>query len=81
MAGDFNCTPASAEAGRLRGMGMIDAHHAVGGGLGTTWGRSVAWPGFRIDHVYARGLRPLACDVGRDVGSDHRPVIAVLELE
>lgn len=81
MAGDFNCTPMSAEAGAIRGMGMVDAHRAAGGGLGASWGRTVAWPGFRIDHVYSRGLRPVSCAVGAEVGSDHRPVIARLALD
>ncbi len=81
LAGDFNCTPMSAEAGAIRATGLTDSHRAVGGGLGATWGHRVAWPGFRIDHVYARGLVPGACIVGPDVGSDHRPVFAVLDLE
>ena len=79
-AGDFNCTPMSAEAGFLRAAGLTDAHRAVGTGLGATWGHRLVWPGFRIDHVYTRGLRPLSCRVGQDIGSDHRPVLAVLEL-
>ncbi len=71
----------SAEAWVIRGTGLIDAHRAVGAGLGTTWGHAVAWPGFRIDHVYSRGLLPRSCEVAADVGSDHRPVLVVLELE
>lgn len=81
VAGDFNCTPMSAEAGVLRRTGLIDAHRAAGSGLGTTWGQRLAWPGFRIDHIYARGLRPIECHVGADVGSDHRPVFAELRFE
>ncbi|MEZ6234004.1 MAG: endonuclease/exonuclease/phosphatase family protein [Phycisphaerales bacterium] len=81
MGGDFNCTPMSAEAGAIRAADLTDAHRAVGTGLGTTWGHSVAWPGFRIDHVYTRGLTPLACAVGPDIGSDHRPVIVRVRLD
>lgn len=81
MGGDFNCTPMSAEAGAIRDAGLTDAHRAVGTGLGTTWGHGLAWPGFRIDHVYTRGLTPLACTVGPDIGSDHRPVFVRLRLD
>lgn len=81
LAGDFNCTPMSAEAGVIRSTGLIDAHRAVGTGLGTTWGKRLAWPGFRIDHVYSRGLTPQRCVLGQNVGSDHWPVVAELQLE
>ena len=81
MGGDFNCTPMSAEAGAIRASGLTDAHRAAGAGLGTTWGHALAWPGFRIDHVYTRGLTPIACTVGPDIGSDHRPVLVRLRVD
>ncbi len=82
IAGDFNCTPASAHAGWLRGAGFIDAHRAVGEGIGATWSMN----GFRrfitqvrIDHVYtANGLVPISQRLGSPNGSDHRPLITTV---
>jgi endonuclease/exonuclease/phosphatase family metal-dependent hydrolase len=47
--------------------------------------KAPTWPaGFpfaQIDHIFVRGLRPLAGHVGRRYGSDHRPVHATLALD
>ena len=82
VAGDFNAPPRSAPVRAYAEAGLIDAHAAVGSGLGHTWpvGKLPFFvPGVRIDAVRSGGgLVPVACGVGSDTGSDHRPVWADL---
>ena len=70
--GDFNTvTPASLASldDRFRQVGM----ERVSEGAGET--KSIGAVGFTLDHIYARGLSPLATGVVSDAeASDHKPV-------
>jgi endonuclease/exonuclease/phosphatase family metal-dependent hydrolase len=78
--GDLNLTPYSPEfAAFLRASGLRDAMH--GARWRPTW-LAGFWPlALRIDHVL---VSPDLCveeaEVGPDIGSDHRPVIAHLSI-
>ena len=86
LAGDFNSTPWSFGLRRLdRMLPLIRRTHAL-----PTWpsartevhGRNVDLPipVLPIDHVWAgRGWRTLSVERGPSVGSDHRPVVVVLQ--
>lgn len=74
IGGDFNLPPASALFAQHWGW-LRDAHRDSGWGWGLTWFSS--WHGLRIDHLLADPEGQWAwCQVGPDLGSDHRPVIA-----
>jgi endonuclease/exonuclease/phosphatase family metal-dependent hydrolase len=78
LAGDFNAPYCGApELQVLRDAGFIDAV-GVAGDTNPTH----AAPGFRLDYLWARGLRVVSGGVLRDVSaSDHYPVWVDLELE
>lgn len=80
VLGDFNVTPWSPhftqllETSRLRDC-------ALGHGLDPTWPSPVQVLGIRIDHCLASlHWQTIDTHVGPHVGSDHRPMIAVLRL-
>jgi len=76
IAGDFNMTPDSVLYRRYWSR-YNDAFGEAGFGWGFT--KHTSWHGVRIDHVlYGDAFSCTDCRVGPDVGSDHRPVIAVL---
>lgn len=78
IAGDFNLPVESAIYRRNWGR-FRNAFSEVGWGPGYT--KHTRWWGIRIDHVLSGGdVRPLSSYVGRDVGSDHLPLIAELAL-
>ena len=82
VAGDFNATLDHHELRRVIGRGYEDAADAVGHGLRATWPSNRRFPPrVTIDHVLADercGVRDVrVIDVA---GSDHRAVLAVLEL-
>lgn len=83
IVGDFNTPPES----RLLRDVWGDYHNAfseTGFGYGLTQRVSVRGLPFgaRIDHVLTRnGLKPLLCEVGPDMGSDHLPLIADVARE
>ncbi len=85
LAGDFNFTPRTPNAGVLRSIGMTDAHRQGGWGRGTTWpcnGALRFLPGIRLDQIWLRnGLVCTDCRVGARIGSDHLPVVAELRAE
>ena len=79
VAGDFNFTPRSAQAGRLRSIGLREAHASAGRWRGATWpvrGRASIAPGIRLDQAYASGALGFASArvLGRN-GSDHLPIV------
>ena len=76
LAGDFNDWPPG-RVTRLLGRRLVD----VGRGRGRTF--PARFPAFRLDRIYTgRGVRVTDCHVASAHGaSDHRPVIADLELE
>jgi endonuclease/exonuclease/phosphatase family metal-dependent hydrolase len=82
LMGDFNDSPISVVHRSLR-KHFTDAFSVAGKGCGTTF-KAGPLP-LRLDHIYcSRGIRVLDCRVGSDevtrLASDHRPVIASLEV-
>jgi endonuclease/exonuclease/phosphatase (EEP) superfamily protein YafD len=76
--GDFNATPWSAPMRRLvRSSPLRYADLAA-----TTWPTFVPrWLGIKIDHIMlGKGCKVVGFQVGPDIGSDHRPVLAVIRL-
>jgi len=90
LAGDLNSPEPSRVCATLKEAGLTDAFSAGGRGYGYTYGhfllqRRAPWlhlSWMRLDHIMAGPrLRVLRCWVGTGKASDHRPVIADLELE
>jgi endonuclease/exonuclease/phosphatase family metal-dependent hydrolase len=79
VAGDLNAPIEAPDHAPLT-TGLADAFEAAGIAPGDP-GRASCGP-WRIDHLLARGLRPLSVEVRRDAGeaSDHHPVVARFEL-
>jgi endonuclease/exonuclease/phosphatase (EEP) superfamily protein YafD len=78
VAGDFNAPPESRNL-RDHWSDFTDAFAYAGRGFGYT--KRNGWIRHRIDQVrYSPGARAIAARVGRDVGSDHRPVIVDFRL-
>ncbi len=76
LAGDFNMPPDSAIMAKVREH-YTSGFEAVGWGFGYTRPSRLSWIG--IDRVLAsRDCRFLSSSVGPRVGSDHRPIDAVL---
>jgi endonuclease/exonuclease/phosphatase (EEP) superfamily protein YafD len=78
LLGDFNCTPWSPVFRDLvTATGLRST--AAGGGLTPTWFSRRLPLGLMIDHVLVGPvIKPQRHEVGRDVGSDHFPVVADL---
>jgi endonuclease/exonuclease/phosphatase (EEP) superfamily protein YafD len=80
VVGDLNTTPYShAFENFISTSGLKDARK--GRGFLPTWGPLSPWPlRLPIDHILlSKGLEATSLNVGPDVGSDHRPLIAVLK--
>jgi len=82
LMGDFNDSPISVVHRSLR-KHFTDAFSAVGKRWGPTF--KIGPIPIRLDHIYcSRNIRVLACRVRNDeltrVASDHRPVVASLEV-
>ena len=79
LAGDLNATSWShGFTAFLRGSGQ---QRWDGGGHGASWPAILGWAGIRIDHIMVNSdLRMLRQSIGPNIGSDHRPVIAVVGL-
>jgi endonuclease/exonuclease/phosphatase (EEP) superfamily protein YafD len=77
VAGDFNSTPDSMFAARMRSL-SDDAWEAAGSGFGFTWPNGMfTLPPMRLDHVFVSpDLSVLRATLGMGLGSDHRPIIA-----
>ena len=80
VAGDLNLSPDSPDFVRLLQAGRLE-DTLDGEGWRPTW-MAGFWPlALRLDHVLAsRGTCVVETEVGPDVGSDHRPLIATLRL-
>src|SRR5829696_3469467 len=81
LAGDFNATLDHPELRRLIATGYVDAAGVVGEGLRPSWPVGRLSPPVTIDHVLAErrcGVRGV--EVHRLPGSDHRAVIAELQI-
>lgn len=86
VAGDFNTSDNALIYHELAAV-MHDSFREAGAGLGATWpvtkvrGLPALPPLLRIDYIWYRGdFRALSAALGPSHGSDHRPVIAQLEL-
>ncbi|WP_157963807.1 endonuclease/exonuclease/phosphatase family protein [Actinocorallia populi] len=80
LAGDFNATFDHARFRDLLDRGYSDAADRRGEGLTTTWGFS-DFPRLTLDHILVpRTVAVRSYDVLRLSGSDHRPVLAELQL-
>lgn len=79
VAGDFNSTVWSRFHGRMEER-FDDAWNLAGDGFGFTWPNGLFnLPPARLDHVYvSRDLTVTEIEVGRGVGSDHRPLILTI---
>jgi endonuclease/exonuclease/phosphatase (EEP) superfamily protein YafD len=82
LAGDFNATPYNQWHQQLLGLGLRDAHEAVGRPLATTWQNDrLPLPPLLLDHVYVDApIVPLQVREGRAFGSDHRPIVVDLAV-
>jgi endonuclease/exonuclease/phosphatase (EEP) superfamily protein YafD len=80
ISGDFNITPWSSHLRRFaREAGLADC--ARGHGLATTWPAQFPPLQIRIDHCFASPQwRVVSVSSGPELGSDHRPMVAELEL-
>jgi endonuclease/exonuclease/phosphatase (EEP) superfamily protein YafD len=78
LLGDFNCTPWSPVFRDLvTATGLRST--ASGAGLSSTWFSRLVPFGLTIDHILVgAAITPQSHEVGRDVGSDHLPVVADL---
>ena len=82
IAGDFNMPVESTIYRRLWSV-YANAFSKTGNGYG--WSERASVRGIpiavRIDHVLTgKGLTPLLCEVGPDIGSDHLPLIADIAI-
>lgn len=76
--GDFN-TPSESRAYRREWAGWQNAFSRAGRGLGGT--RLNGWIRVRIDHILvSEDLKVMKAWIGKDMGSDHLPVIARLRF-
>jgi endonuclease/exonuclease/phosphatase (EEP) superfamily protein YafD len=82
VAGDLNASPYNRWFDELRGLGLREAHEAVGRSLATTWPNGQhRLPPLRLDHVFAdAALVPLRATEGKGQGSDHRPIVVDLAI-
>jgi endonuclease/exonuclease/phosphatase (EEP) superfamily protein YafD len=88
LLGDLNVTSLNQRYRELESAGLQDVFGAVGSGSGLTFPVRLQQapevsihPAVRIDYIWAsEEWQPLSAHVGEDVGSDHLPVIARLEL-
>lgn len=83
VVGDFN-TPVESTIYRSVWSAFKNAFSEIGSGYGWTQRVSVRSLSYssRIDHILTgKGLTPLLCEVGTDIGSDHLPLIADLAVD
>lgn len=79
LLGDLNAQPGSPETAALRAAGFQDAFEAAGVEAGATWPARA--PTLRIDWVWIRGLEAVRAEVLEPTPSDHRAVVATLQIE
>ena len=76
VAGDFNSTSSDRYFSELEG--LDDTRKSVGGGFGFTW--PSAFPVVRLDHILVRGFDPQFEKVMDRGTSDHRAIVAGMNL-
>lgn len=77
VAGDFNAVQTDRYFQPIAEQ-LTDTRRAVGGGFGFTWPSK--FPAIRLDHIMVRGLDPVYDEVMDRGTSDHRAVIAGLDM-
>ncbi|QIK82947.1 endonuclease/exonuclease/phosphatase family protein [Sanguibacter sp. HDW7] len=78
IAGDFNSEPGWPEIDHVTSRGFVSAQDAVGDPSALTF---PAWaPDVRIDWIFGRGMTFTGVHVMPDDGSDHRGIVADIEL-
>ena len=78
VMGDWNATPWSSPLRAIikhTGLQSARANNWAG-----TWPSQWQWLGIPIDHIFTRGYACGTTKTGPDLGSDHRPLIAVLGI-
>jgi endonuclease/exonuclease/phosphatase family metal-dependent hydrolase len=88
MLGDFNMISLHQRHFELESIGLQDVFGAVGRGAGFTYPERIPplpdgliHPVMRIDYIWASDdWQALSAAVGDDIGSDHLPVVAQVEL-
>lgn len=78
LLGDLNAEPGSPETEALRAAGFVDAFETAGARPTGTW--PARRPTMQIDWVWIRGLDAVAAEVLEDTPSDHRLVVATLQV-
>ncbi|HEY3725004.1 MAG TPA: endonuclease/exonuclease/phosphatase family protein [Acidimicrobiia bacterium] len=83
VIGDFNASPYNRWFDQMLGLGLRDAHQAVGRPFATTWPNGMhRLPPLLLDHAFVdRSVVPVAVREGRGRGSDHRPIVVDLAVE
>ncbi len=83
LIGDFNASPYNRWFDQILGLGLRDAHQAVGRPFATTWPNGMHHlPPLLLDHAFVdRSVVPVAVREGRGRGSDHRPIVVDLAVE
>jgi vancomycin resistance protein VanJ len=83
VAGDFNMSDNAAPYPRLAAV-MNDAFREVGTGFGASWPALFSYipPLVRIDYIWhSDHFRTISVTQGPDIGSDHLPLYAMLDLK
>lgn len=75
LIGDLNATPWSCHfVDLISSANLYDS--MKGRGVQNSWPSRILWAGIPIDHfLYTEGIKIIAREIGRDVDSDHRPLI------
>lgn len=77
IAGDFNSAATDRNFSEIES-GFSDTRREVGGGFGFTWPSIL--PVTRLDHIMVRGLDPVSDEVLGRGTSDHRAIVAGLDV-
>lgn len=77
VAGDFNSTSTDRYFADLNDS-LTDTRRATGGGFGFTW--PATFPVARLDHIMVRGMDPVSDTVLPRGTSDHRAIVAGINL-
>ncbi|MDK8347609.1 endonuclease/exonuclease/phosphatase family protein [Brevibacterium sp. UMB1308A] len=77
VAGDFNSTSTDRYFADLNDS-LTDTRRATGGGFGFTW--PAKFPVARLDHIMVRGMEPVSDTVLPRGTSDHRAIVAGINL-
>ncbi|RMG73154.1 MAG: hypothetical protein D6711_11395 [Chloroflexi bacterium] len=80
VGGDFNMSQHSLIYSDLALL-MGDSFRSTNTGLGATWSTQMPFPTLRLDYIWhQRTIHALKTNVGPNLGSDHLPLVAWLEL-